>query len=106
MQKTYPSTDTKKPSKTNSCVCVCVCVMFINRSHLSNGAEVKALTGGFGLLGWVPCSLEEIRQLSDELLLPCSVHTEHRRTSRSLQNIEKCLPDSTASYPKRRQLSR
>jgi len=50
--------------------------MFISRSHLSNRAAVKALTGGFGLLGWAPCSLEKIRQLSDELLLLCTVHTE------------------------------
>ena len=76
--------------------------MFISRSHLSNRAAVKTPTGGFGLLGWAPCSLEEIHQLSDELLLLCTVHTEHRRRSRTLQNIEECLPESTASYPKRR----
>jgi hypothetical protein len=78
--------------------------MFISRSHLSNRAAVKALTGGFELLGCAPpCSLEEIRQLSDELLILCLVHTEHRRSSSTLQNMEECLPDSTASYPKRRQ---
>jgi len=58
--------------------------MFISRS---NRAAVKALAGGFGLLGCAPCSLEEIRQLLDELLLLCTVRTY--RTQKEKQDSPK-----------------